>query len=137
MIKNLVPYLKLMADMMICYFILLWLMFFSGIFHYPESQKWGLDIIFMSLISGIAVVVVSHISMNLVNALMNNDPNNGGYLLLTIAVSVLVVTLFGVYISQKILHFYILMTPNLVGVFMFIIYPAVFLTLMSRANKHL
>lgn len=137
MIKNLVPYLKLISDMVICYFIIFWLMFFSGIFYYPESHEWVVEVVLLSIISGILVTVVSATSAQTVDKLMNYDPYNGGYLVLTIAVSVLLVTLLAVYISQKILHFYILPNSNLVGVFMYIIYPAVFLTFISQATKRL
>lgn len=137
MIKSLIPYLRLAVDMVISYFIVYWLMFFSGLFYYLEPQKWAVDVIILSLVSGILVTFVTSLSLYLVNELMNNDPNNGGYLLFTIAVSVLTVSLSVVDISQKILHYHILMSPNLILVYIFIIYPALFLTFISRADKHM
>lgn len=137
MIKSVIPFIRLTSDMAITYFIVFWLMFYSGLFYYPESHKWAIDVVLISLVTGIILTIVTVMSVYTVNECMKNDPNNGGYLVLTIAVSLLVVTLLAVRISQEILHYYILMGPNLVGVFIYIIYPLLFLVFIFRADKHL
>lgn len=128
-------HLRLILEMSSAYYLVFLLLFFSGLFYYPESHKWGTTVLALALVCGVVVTYFGILCMYITEIILKSDPNSGPYLICTYYISSSVALIVIANIASQLMNFYIINSASIYPVFLIIFCPLLMFVFFWRVFK--